>query len=307
MGLLSYLPIFNKFLLNRSSTGGTDSARYCYSVWLRHLVHAKKSGLNINPQIIGELGPGDSIGVGLAALISGSEQYFAFDVVSYASITKNNKIFDELVTLFKEKTAIPGDEEFPRVKPNLDSYDFPYDILDEKRMEISLQKSRLEKIKNSIKNANSPNSLISYFAPWSDKKNIKRDSVDMIFSQAVLEHVEDLQSVYRTIHSWLKPKGYSSNQIDFKSHGFSNEWNGHWTYSSLFWKLTIGRRPWTFINREPCSSHKIKIKNAGFKIINELLFKSKSRIKRKNLAQDFKNISEDDLTISGAFFQMIKE
>ena len=58
-------------------------------------------------------------------------------------------------------------------------------------MQKSLQKSRLEKIKNSINNANSPNSLISYFAPWYDKKNIRPDSVDMIFSQAVLEHVED--------------------------------------------------------------------------------------------------------------------
>ena len=42
-------------------------------------------------------------------------------------LKKNNKIFDELVTLFKENTAIPGDEEFPRVKPNLDNWAIKFD------------------------------------------------------------------------------------------------------------------------------------------------------------------------------------
>jgi len=70
-------------------TGGTDSARYCYSVWLRHLVMAKKNDLNPYPKIVAELGPGDSIGIGLAALISGCEKYYGFDVVEYANIERN--------------------------------------------------------------------------------------------------------------------------------------------------------------------------------------------------------------------------
>ena len=61
--------------------GGTVSPRYCYSVWLRHLVMASDGCLFEYPKTVAELGPGDSIGIGLAALISGADEYYAFDVV----------------------------------------------------------------------------------------------------------------------------------------------------------------------------------------------------------------------------------
>ena len=53
-------------------TGGTDSARYCYTIWLRHLSILYKNGFTKIPDTIAELGPGDSIGTGLAGLLSGS-------------------------------------------------------------------------------------------------------------------------------------------------------------------------------------------------------------------------------------------
>ena len=90
-GILSYVPGMNNFLLRR--TGGTESARYCYSVWLRHLIMAYKNGLKSHPQIIAELGPGDSLGMGLAALLSGAELYYGFDVVRYAHPKTNLSIF----------------------------------------------------------------------------------------------------------------------------------------------------------------------------------------------------------------------
>ena len=147
-GIATFVPGVNQYLPKK--TGGTDSARYCYSVWLRHLVMAKSNGLNPYPKIVAELGPGDSLGIGLAALISGSEKYFAFDVVKHANTERNIKIFDELVTLFRNREAIPGDDEFPEVKPYLDEYHFPADILDESRLKDALEVSRIQKIRNSI-------------------------------------------------------------------------------------------------------------------------------------------------------------
>src|SRR3977135_940863 len=41
----------------------TQSARYCYSVWLRHLVNAWQQGLHTLPEVVVELGPGSSQGV----------------------------------------------------------------------------------------------------------------------------------------------------------------------------------------------------------------------------------------------------
>jgi hypothetical protein len=78
---------------------------------------ASNNGLNTYPKVVAELGPGDSLGIGLAALVSGAEKYFALDVVEYTNIERNLKIFDELVTLFKNKEDIPGEQEFPEVRP----------------------------------------------------------------------------------------------------------------------------------------------------------------------------------------------
>jgi len=78
-GALTWLPPFNAWRSRRASTGGSDSARYCYSAWLRHLVLLSNYGFKINNSRVGELGPGDSIGIGLAALLSGAAQYVGLE------------------------------------------------------------------------------------------------------------------------------------------------------------------------------------------------------------------------------------
>src|SRR6267378_2839545 len=42
---------------DRKGTGGTVSARYCYSVWLRHLVRAAKAGCDAWPRVVAEVRP----------------------------------------------------------------------------------------------------------------------------------------------------------------------------------------------------------------------------------------------------------
>src|SRR2546426_11217743 len=76
-GAATFLPGVNRMACRGS--GGTVSARYCYSVWLRHLLHAHNSGLWKGVARIAELGPGDSFGIGLAAMLSGVDEYFALD------------------------------------------------------------------------------------------------------------------------------------------------------------------------------------------------------------------------------------
>lgn len=302
-GIATYVPGVSH--LRSKGTGGTDSARYCYSIWLRHLVMAKNNGLNPYPKIIAELGPGDSLGIGLAALISGCDKYFAFDVVEHADTERNLKIFEEIVTLFKNKEAIPGPNEFPKVKPYLNSYDFPADILDENRLQNSLEKSRIQKIRDSIANPQRNDSHIQYKVPWYDANVLEEGSVDMIYSQAVLEHVDDLRNTYKSMYLWLKQTGYMSHQIDFKCHGYADQWNGHWTYSNLLWKLIKGKRPY-LLNREPHSTHITIMKEEGYKIVCDIEIKSESSHTRDDLASRFKYITDDDLTTSGAFIQAVK-
>lgn len=303
-GLSTFIPQFNHYLAN--GTGGTDTARYCYSVWLRHLVMAKKNGLNCFPKVIAELGPGDSLGIGLAALVSGCDKYYAFDVVEHATIERNLKIFDEIINLFREKVDIPSDEEFPKIKPALESYVFPREILNDNRLIYALDNSRLEKIRDSLRNPKKIDSIVEYKVPWLDPYVIHKETVDMIYSQAVLEHVDDLINTYKAMYVWLKPDGYISHQIDFKCHGTASEWNGHWKYSELIWKLIRGKRPY-FINREPFSKHLSMMKDHGFETVFEKRHKSLSTLRISDLSSDYRSISIDDLVTSSAFVQAVKK
>jgi len=306
-GIATLVPGVGHLLgLLRRNGGGTDSARYCYSVWLRRLVMAKRYGLDPYPKVVAELGPGDSLGVGLAALISGCDKYFAFDVVEYASAERNIKIFDELVKLFKNKDPIPGDDEFPEVKPRLETYDFPVDILDDDRLQRVLEKSRLARIKDSISDSNMKNLFVQYKVPWYGYIILEKESVDMIYSQAVLEHVDDLRGTYRSMYSWLKQSGYVSHQIDFRCHGTADEWNGHWAHSDFMWKLIRGKRPY-LINRAPHAAHISILIEEGFKIVCDKKNTSESRFTLSQLAPQFRSISDDDLIISGAFIQGVKK
>lgn len=303
-GIATFVPGVNQ--LRAKGTGGTDSARYCYSVWLRHLVMAKKKGFDTCPKIVAELGPGDSIGIGLAALISGCEKYFAFDVVEHANLERNLSIFNELVNLFKNKTPIPGNDEWPKVKPKLEDYGFPSDILDDDRLHDALEDSRIEKLRNSVRNVGMENSAIEYKVPWYEANVLESESVDMIYSQAVLEHVDDLRNTYNAMYSWLQPTGYISHTIDFKCHGTADEWNGHWVYSDFIWKLIRGKRPY-LLNREPYSTHIKLINDAGFMLTSDIKTTSESNLTLKQLAAKFRTISQDDLVTSGVFIQAVKK
>src|SRR5688572_30727988 len=95
-GMLTWIPLFNAWRMRRASPGGTDSSRYCYSVWLRHLTMLDQCGVKINGARVGELGPGNSIGLGLAALISGAASYVGLDIMHFPANVNLEKMFEEM-------------------------------------------------------------------------------------------------------------------------------------------------------------------------------------------------------------------
>ena len=307
-GLGTFAPIVGPYLLGprethrKRSVGSTASARYCYAVWLRHLIHARNCGLSGNPETVAELGPGGSIGCGLAALLSGCSRYYALDAVNKVSIDENLRVFDELVELFLRRSSIPDDQEFPEIHPSLETNEFPSTVLGEELLGKALERRRIQQIRDSI----SAGEMITYRAPWSDPASIPEGSVDLIYSQAVLEHVDDLPEVYRCMHVWLRPGGYASHTIDFRSHGMSHAWNGHWACSDLLWKVIRGRRPY-LINREPCSTHIDLLIENGFTVAAKIPRSTASAIQRSDLSRRFVGMRDSDLVTSGVFVVGAKE
>ena len=305
-GLLSYIPAISR-LRNPSPTGGTINSRYCYSVWMRHLIAAHKNGLQTIPHTIAEFGPGDSIGMGLAALLSGSERYYALEVYKYWDTERNVQIFDELVELFRNRTAVPDTAEFPRVVPVADDYSFPYHILTDEHLQKCLAKERLEKIRNELLNPeiNEGMQYIKYFIPWYDKKIAETATVDFIISQSVLQFVDDIDETYAAMNSWLKPGGFMSHVVDFSSHLITKKWNAHWNFSNFEWKLVKGKKILR-LNRAPLSEHVALNEKHHFKVLQINAYSKESQLTFKQFSKGYKPLAESDISVHSMFIQSKK-
>lgn len=290
--------LYNK--LKKKGTGGTDTALYCYSVWLRHFVLLRKNGMNEIPKTVAELGPGDSLGIGLNALITGAETFHAFDIIKHADTAKNIKIFDELVELYKNKTNIPSGEAFDKVKPKLENYNFPSEIFSDNYLNKILNPERLQSLRKAIEEGVCGEFTIKYIVPWDRTENLESESVDLIYSQAVMEHVVNVADAYEKSFHWLKNGGLMSHEIDYSAHETHKKWYGHWTYPGWLWKIINNGRLYA-INRFPNSYHLKSLKRNGFKIIYELPFINSKAISINNkLFKEFE-FEERDLQISSCY------
>ncbi len=299
-GMLTWLPVLNAWRLRRASTGGTDSSRYCYSVWLRHLVTLNRYGFRIKKAQIGELGPGDSIGIGLAALLSGATRYIGLDIVPFSAKADLIGIFDELVQMYFRREPIPDHDEFPRVRPKLDSYGFPNNLVDWTDFDDKIKKIRCD-LRTDLNNGQ----IVTYRAPWNLQNDIDVDSLDLIISQATLEHVDALEETYRVMFEWLKPGGYASHRIDFSAHYLSPSWNGHWAYSDWEWRLVRGRREF-LLNREPLSTHLACARKAGFEVLAIKREYDNKGLNRHALAPRFQILDSEDARTRGAMLILQK-
>jgi hypothetical protein len=268
---------------------------------MRHLVKAEAAGIPTVHSCVAELGPGDSLGVGLAALLSGAPRYVALDAKSHANPEQNLAIFQDLVELFRQREPIPDDTEFPLVRPKLQDYRFPSRILSEDRLASVLEESRIEEIRAAIVGRPTRRISLDYRAPWTDPSVVVSGSVDFLFSQAVLEHVDDLERTYKAMRAWVKPNGFLSHSIDFTSHNVTRSWNGHWTLNDPAWTIVRGTRPY-FINREPLSRHLALLSKYGFALVH--VDKQEASVDPAlRLAKRFRGMDRHDVSTRGAFVQ----
>jgi SAM-dependent methyltransferase len=297
-GLATYAPGFER--LSERSTGGTDSAEYCYQVWLRHLILAHDQGLPTDPQTVLELGPGDSLGTGIAALLTGARTYIAVDLVEYAAGATTAELVGPLCELLSQRSpaTVPALPDRPT--------DFPHDVLDSERLKASLDPERVRAVRAAAMEPGREHDgiLVEYHA--GPRKSLELEgTADLVFSQAVLEHVDDLEQAYGRIYAALRPGAYTSHTIDFKSHSFARTWDGHWTFSDRSWSLIRGRRRFA-INRVPLSRHLELMETAGLEIVHVYRTISPSAIARGELAPRFRSLTDDDLVTASAVIQAVK-
>jgi hypothetical protein len=285
----------------KDETGGSVSAEYCYSVFLRHLHFIRDRFPNESLKSMVEIGPGDSIGIGIGALLSGFSHYSGLDAQFYAKKELNIELFQSLRDLFSNRTDIPADNNFNKVKPYLSSYKFPINIFNDEIHQILLSEKRLNCIEEVLRGGNCNEISVDYIVGY-DSDSVIHNSCDLILSQAALEHVMNIDDTYKWMAKWLRKGGLASLQIDFKSHGTSFDWNGHWIYTDEQWSIVEDSKTFRNINRLPLSKHLELLKLSGFEIEIVRAVQMPSRVKRRHLAEHWKKvISDEDLKAASAY------
>jgi SAM-dependent methyltransferase len=299
-GLLSWVPGVREAFYDRHAAHGTGSAAYCYGVWVKHLALRGACGMPAPTGTVLELGPGESIGTGVAALLSGAERYVAIDTVAHMRPEANLAIFHELVRLFRERAPRPT-AGFPPFDEYLDKRLFPSSVLDEDTLARTLDPQRLERIEHAVRalGTDSPDPMLRYHT-WDTLLPVPDGSVELVFSHVVLNHIEDIDAVYRQCARWLKPGGWMSHHVDFTCLGTSKEWNGHRAYSDFLWKVVSGKRPY-FVNREPLQTHLDVLGKCGFDVVRMIRGTRPDGITRSQLAPRYRGISDDDLATQTGF------
>lgn len=302
-GALTFVPGMSA-ILPKPNAGSHPPATYFYGVWMKHLAYLTAKGFPL-PQSVAELGPGDCLGVGISALLSGANRYYGLDIVEHTKPESNVRELEQLADFFRQRAPRPT-KGWPDFDPLLDERLFSKALTDEV-VTPALAPERLAFIREALLSAKGEagDITLTYRVPWSDASVIEEGSVDLVVSQAVLEHVKDIRATYAALYKWLRPGGVMSHQIDFRSHNLTPEWNGHRAISEPLWRVMLGNRPY-LINREPWSAHAQAITDCGFRITCALLLPRTDGIPRSRLAKRWRNLSDEDFNCAEVFVQAQK-
>lgn len=262
------------------------------------MVTLKEKNIDYSLLNVAEIGPAGSMGVGIAALISGAKTYTVLEALKFKNLEMNLKLFQELIELFQKQSDIPDENEFPKINIRLKSYKFPYDLFPSNQLQGILNKQRLDEISNALVQVYDNKGIIKYYAPWENHKNIPIESFNFVFSRAAMEHVKDFQSIYRITFKNLVHGGVMLHDIEYHSHRTSKYWNGHWCYNSFIWNIIVGSRKF-LLNRGTHSMHLKSIRDLQFIVQSESRNFKESKIKKDMLSKEFKHIPDDDLITFG--------
>lgn len=297
-GLLSWVPGLHQAFAQHGS--GTSSPSYCYGVWLKHLTLLWQAGMHHIPQSVVELGPGASVGTGVAALLSGAHRYTGIDAVDFTSSKSNMEAFHGLELLFRNRAPRPS-SGFPPYDQYLDERLFPSHILSPEVLARALENERVKAIHHAVRalGTGEPDSRLRY-CTWARPLSIPHGTVDLVFSHVVVNQVNDLDMVYANCSRWLGPGGWMSHHIDFTSLGTTSAWNGHRAYGEIAWKIACGRRPY-FVNRAVLGEHLECMKAHGFDVVEVHRGTLPGGLARHEHAPRWRACSDEDLATRTAF------
>ena len=266
-------------------TKGNSEPAYPVHILNRNL-HILESYLDLSNRhnfSVAEIGPGDSLTIGILMLLSGFGRYSAFDAYTYATIDSS---FDyALASLEYLKSHTNSSFVYPQ--RNLKAYDSTVSKYLTPLKDISINPSLVKETKSKL----------SYFSPYSFFQ-LSNSRFHIIFSQACLEHISDINSFFEATYNSLLPGGIFLTQIDFKSHGRSLLWNGHYRYSEKQLLSINSKKAFRWINGLPPSYYLKLAQQVGFTVVYQNTHTEHSLFTSDSVHSRYRPFDNTDLTTS---------
>ncbi len=206
--------------------GDMASPEYAYSVFRRHF-DAVAGAPSKPPQAVLELGPGDSVASALIARALGVERSYLVDSGDFA--TREMAVYRGLTRFLDHQGLHP----------------------------VALDESSFEAMLSSLDS-------IYLTAGLESLATIPDDSVDLIFSQAVMEHVrlDQFDATTRELRRIVRSTGVISHQVDLRDHlggGLNNL-----RFTPTLWESQFFARSGFYTNRIRFSEMLERFRLGGF-------------------------------------------
>jgi SAM-dependent methyltransferase len=133
-----------------------------------------------------------------------------------------------------------------------------------------------------------------------DLTQIESGAVDLVFSQAVLEHIRlgEFLETMKQCRRILRPGGVCSHRVDLRDHlgGALNNLR----FSESVWESSFFANAGFYTNRIQYGPMLQLFSEAGFEVeVKEITRWDSLPTSRKKLAREFRGISDDELCVSG--------
>jgi SAM-dependent methyltransferase len=235
-----------------------------------------ENNISLNEKTVIELGPGNSFINAYLFLLYGAKKVYLIDKYPFNAFKyfSNNHNSDDIFSLDKSKKS---KKQLKLLEQELNFFieKFP----DSKNIILKNNKINSEKI-----------SFISN--DLSEIENLQ--NIDLIFSNSVLEHVENPASVIKKMHEILNPDGIILHSIDFRDHyNFSRPFL-FYKYSEKIWKKYATKLGISYTNRLRYNDFIKIFHTEGFNKIYESLRREPMTEKRIDNSLKYRN----DLDIS---------
>lgn len=256
-------------------TGMCRSKDRVLPVMAKFLNMLEAAGRSVKDKIVLELGPGQTPDLLFAALLYGAKKVIALDINKYLK----SDLYD--LNLYKETREWIRDAVNRGELPLAETFNG-------ERYATELPQIPLSDL---------------YFSVYDGRRfPLEDESVDIIWTKSVLEHVREPTVMIREMKRVLKPGGIMLHIIDLRDHTTlenGKDWLRFLRYSDMLWNLMTGNRS-TWANRLRAFQWKNLFEETGFKLIyedtaNQPFHKDFSR---KKLAAPFLNFQDYDLSIA---------